>query len=368
MEHPDWTQLPEAVLVLILQHVSQEQRLCSCALVCGRWAAAAVSATAPSVSVALAAEDYAKHVSLSAWLAAHGSTTTSLEVRRIDPHPTLARWDFAELPCAKLRRLHLEGCSIRRSSLSTPGILQHSSQLEELALIVCATDDSDPLCSITLASLPAPLQALTLQYCPALDFVETPEWAEVPRGARSGLPASFLQNLSRLSCLTSLAMLDNMSAASLQHISVLSTVRSLQLSPRWYKGPESRTALSELSTLTQLTELKVSWRFGGIIGLDVAPLIQLLRLELANISRHLERNDGGDQLAAAVAHLTQLQHLCVASMPTEPLLQVLQQLQQLTSLLLEPPVFDTMPLEAFTNLTAASSSLRQLDFRWITHT
>jgi hypothetical protein len=85
----------------------------------------------------------------------------------------------------------------------------------------------------------------------------------VPSNERTSLPASFVQQLSRLTRLTKLTLLENVCEASLRHAGVLTTLRSLQLVPtnHYRLHRSSAASLSELTALTQLTELVLHWSF-----------------------------------------------------------------------------------------------------------
>ena len=253
-QQPDWSQLPENALALALQYVNQQHRLTNCALVSSSWAAAAAAAT-PSITAALNVAATADHDSLQSWLAAYGSSTTSLAVSTTG-EAAAALPDFSQLPCAKLCSLRLEGVGIRHSSLATPCTLQQATQLLELVIINCLTDDASQLA----LCIPSTLQALTIKGCLPPGNVE-PQM--VTSEGRSALPAAFLQQLSRrLSRLTSLALLGNVSEASVQHLSALSTLRSLELrlAPRALcQHPVTTAGLSGLATLTQLTQLALLW-------------------------------------------------------------------------------------------------------------
>lgn len=260
--------------------------------------------------------------------------------------------DLSQLPCTKLRSLRLECCSIRQTAPRQPGagILQHATQLQQLSLICCLTDDLSTL----QQQLPGSLQELLLEsICHAgtagVSMLFPP------------LHGGFLQALSRCASLTSLALHQGTSDADqipLQHLSTLSTLRSLSL-----KWPEDRPdrvtafALTGISALTHLTSftLHLGYTTPGITSWVGLP--NLLRLDLAqgmglDLPAELE----------SVSVLTQLQHLRVTNTrPRQALLAVLPRLQQLSYLSLEVhPAFYPIPAEAFSELTS-SSSLRQLD-------
>jgi hypothetical protein len=262
--------------------------------------------------------------------------------------------DFSLLPCARLRSLQLEGCSIRRATDQQlqPGILQTASELQELSLVRCRTDDTSTL----LRSLPASLQQLTIEgtlpYGSRFEVVSAP-WP----GQSAALPASFLQDISRR-CrpgLTSLALHSNILSSSLEHLSDLTTLESLSLA-----GPTAEheqlepAALRGIYSLHGLTCLALH-NTSPLPAAQVWPwmhLTTLLRLELVHAGSAAE--------LAALGKLTQLQHLAVEDMASlEALLEVLPQLQQLTHLDISQSLQDHPEAAKFYDLTA-SRNLRCL--------
>lgn len=78
--------LPQSLISRILQHVPLQQRLCSCALVCSTWAAAATAATS-IITVQLLPGQL---TDLQSWMKQHGQSLQQLEVNkkhtfRLDP-------------------------------------------------------------------------------------------------------------------------------------------------------------------------------------------------------------------------------------------------------------------------------------------
>jgi hypothetical protein len=72
-------ELPEAVVVCILQHVQLRQRLTSCALVCRAWAA--VAATTAPADIELRLDSTRRTVGLEDWLSNHGGVVVGLDTR-----------------------------------------------------------------------------------------------------------------------------------------------------------------------------------------------------------------------------------------------------------------------------------------------
>lgn len=338
---PDWSCLPEAALVAILQQINTQHRLARCALVNRSWRTAAKAATS-SVAVDVAEADSSKALSLQTWVAANSRSFTSLSVRssrEAAVHP-----DFAQMPCAKLRSLRLEYCSIKRTPLAHAGILDIATQLQQLSLIRCSTDDASTL----QQSLPCSLQELQIEGPLHQPFVSAQ--------SHKLLPAFFLQHLTRCAGLTCLALSNNLSDASLQHLSSLSKLKRLSL--QWPDGNCRQlgyTALHGLSALTDLTCLVLhdAYLAGETANTSWAQLPRQLHLDLLA---------AGETELAAVSMLTQLQHLCVNnSAPVSAHLRTLPQLQALTHFSLGHSVFDSAPAEQFSALTA-SSNLRELRF------
>jgi hypothetical protein len=347
--YPEWSRLPADALALILQLTNQKQRLASCALVHSSWHAAAAVAATNSMSADLSNADSSRRSSLQAFLAAHARTLTKIDVTSCHDTDQQAP-DFSQLPCAKLRSLRLEHCSIRKNSPRQPGTLQHAKQLQQLSLLRCLTDDLSTL----QQQLPGSLQDVLLE-------------SIFPAGAAGAstqfppLHAGLLQALARCADLTSLALHQGTSdygQIPLQHLSNLSTLRSLSL--KWPTDRPDRAtafALTGVSALSQLTSftLHLGYTTPGIV--PWVGLQSLLRLDLA-------QGMGLDLPAelVSVGQLTQLQYLRVTNTQSiQALLAVLPRLKQLTHLSLEVhPMFYPIPAGAFSTMTA-SSNLRQLN-------
>lgn len=77
-EPPIVPHLPDPALSTILQFMPRKQRMQSCALVCKRWAAAAVAAT---TDITATLYDYNDCEELQKWLGKNGSQVESLKLK-----------------------------------------------------------------------------------------------------------------------------------------------------------------------------------------------------------------------------------------------------------------------------------------------
>jgi len=110
--------LPEDVLVLILQQVDQQDRLRACASVSTRFKAAAQAA---SCCVQMQPQQTQLEGALS-WLHAHGSTVTSLDFT--SPPESSMALSFQHLPCSALQQLKLTNAQVKLSA--PPSSAQHT--------------------------------------------------------------------------------------------------------------------------------------------------------------------------------------------------------------------------------------------------
>lgn len=102
--------LPEDVLVLILQQVDQQDRLRACARVSTRFKAAAQAA---SCCVQMQPQQTQVEGALS-WLRTHGSTVTSLDFT--SPPGASMALSFLHLPCSRLQDLKMTNAQVKLSA------------------------------------------------------------------------------------------------------------------------------------------------------------------------------------------------------------------------------------------------------------
>lgn len=173
-------ELPDHVLVLVLRHVPQQQRLGSCARVQRRWQAAAVAA---STSIQARLWSATHHAGLHGYLLQHGNLVTALEVTtgRFD---TFAGFELQRLPCPQLQQLQLQGLWLRLAAAADRrSILQDCTALSRLCIHDCVAKKQP-------GSLAGALSHLCgLQH---LSFERPSGYSQAP------LPAGSLQSLVQL--------------------------------------------------------------------------------------------------------------------------------------------------------------------------
>ena len=120
--------LPSAVVAQILQHVPQEQRLCSCALVCRTWAAGAALATT-HISAGYRYRPVLNYApALESWVHKHAKQLFSLEAR-------IDEVSMCDLACEKKNQpnshLQLPGADlVQLTRLSLQGV--HATPYQHL--------------------------------------------------------------------------------------------------------------------------------------------------------------------------------------------------------------------------------------------
>lgn len=224
-----WDALPQNVLVHVLQHVDQSERLGSAALVNSTWATAAVMATdAILLSKAADDEDTWQPViegKLLPWLQHHGQYVTSLSCR--DSWSVFGLYIIRTLPgTSNLQELCLDNCAMQLAPTDQhPGILQAATGLTAVDFSMADADDfiPDGLGSLTaLHALPA-LQSFSLSVREEQGLDD-----DYDPGDQDVLPSSVLCGLTGL---TRLFLYGVLALESLQPFSCLSSLQQLHLQP-----------------------------------------------------------------------------------------------------------------------------------------
>lgn len=240
--------LPDACLHRILCYLPLKERLDSCSLVSRRFQAAAAAATECIQDVDV---NYAQLPTCLAWILAHGSSLTSLELRDAT--------QLVQLPCRSLRLLQLRDCS----EVWLQDVLQGCPALTGLTLHGCTHLDLSQDSSRCYNGLTAlqDLQDLTL-------------W----EAGESVSPGRFDSSLwGGLVQLTKLHVCNVViSPESLQHTSRLTALQDCNLS----SDPRTGDALE----LGPSVALPVSLRVLHLLGMRLDP--------------------------SAVLHLTRVQEIC----------------------------------------------------------
>lgn len=307
-------QLPPDVLKQILMSVSQQDRLCSCSLVCKQLQKAAAAATDTLVLQHKQRFVHAPMQEAAAYLQHHGDFLTCLEVQGWGK-PT--DW----LPCRNLQRLQ-----ISNGVLSAPADHSSLSGLESLTHLgftdvkFAAQEQAELFASHTVH-----LQELVTEYI---------KGGRVPltynqRVEQSRQPYTF-DVLPLISSLTRLELREScMPLSFLQHVSALTSLQSLSLSSHWQYHAEQKVGHSQAAA--------------GVI----APLTSLTRLELKVALM-------GDEYLEHLTRLTCLQSLRIYSVyVTEAAFSNVTSLQQLKTLdLAVSGDFDDTVAPFFKSLTA----------------
>jgi hypothetical protein len=311
--------LPQDILVLVLRHVNQAERLSSCALVSTAWAQAAVMA---SDDLIISTSGYYFFMP---WLQHHGSHVTkfSCAYRRTRNDKEL----LSMLPCSNLQELALDEWWVSLGPMEgSPGILQAVTRLTKLQLNIEDHEDlMGGLESLTvLHALPA-LQHFDLSVEDTWSFYNEPNAAdELPSGVISGLTTLTwlgltgvlaVESFQPFICLTKLQHLD----LDLER-GVKDTTDALQSELQPFKQLHALTHLSMQLQWGQLVSTSSSPAFSGCSGLQDLCLSQtyvdasafqgmtgLRVLELWVGSVVMDASPGG--VTALLRHIASMQHL-----------------------------------------------------------
>jgi hypothetical protein len=272
--------LPQNVLVRVLQHVKQSQRLTSCALVSTAWAEAAAMATSDIYSRTRDSERFMP------WLQHHGSHVTSFQcdmsrhpTTRIDwddsddsdddiplcnrrfPVPLVGKTVWATLPCSNLMKLTLSGCAIQLSTL-----MQVATGLTSLTLNMDKHQDFS-----------GGLQSLTaLHALPALQYFNL----TVRPHQSSGLPYNYQPSdndvlhscvISGLTNLTSLQLTGVLALESLQPFNLLTNLHHLEMKLDLEVEDPADAGQQSFRQLQALTHLSMRLRGGKLVSTSSSP-------------------------------------------------------------------------------------------------
>ena len=154
--------LPEAVVVCILQHVPVRQRLTSCAMVCLLWAAAA--AAVPMWDVLLKRNKHCGQ--LQDWLVKHGGVMAALTAKG-DKWGSWRNWRPLQLPFLQLKQLRILELSRLRLKLPAQAVLIHPGETRTMStcsLVTRSTNRAGRAALAVAVALPQ-LQELRLSDC-----------------------------------------------------------------------------------------------------------------------------------------------------------------------------------------------------------
>jgi hypothetical protein len=231
--------LPEEVLVQLLEHVPLQQRLLTCARLSTKFKAAAITSTK---SIKLYAGRLGTVFGFQSYLQSHGSSLTSLDLK---PPVFTVPFALLELPCPNLRKLQLTDTLVQFTA--TPGsqqqgVLRSCKALTSLYLRNCNVLDT----SAQQAGLSV------LQDLQEFDV----EW-EADCIRRHTQPVSLLPGslLSQLVKLTSICLSSQMRFADLQHLSCLTGLQVLHVA---LAAGAQQVIFAGIKQLQQLTCLSLS--------------------------------------------------------------------------------------------------------------
>ena len=329
--------LPQNVLVLVLQHVEQSQRLTSCALVSTAWAEAAAMATSDICSRTRDSERFMP------WLQHHGSHVTGFQCD-MSRHPTTRiDWDdsddsdddiplcnrrplvgktvWATLPCSNLIKLTLSGCAIQLSTL-----LQVATGLTSLTLNMDKHQDFS-----------GGLQSLTaLHALPALQYFNLTVRPHQSLGSHTTTNpvTTMCCVISGLTNLTSLQLNGVLALESLQPFNLLTNLHHLEM--KLEVEDPADAGQQPFRQLQALTHLSMRLRGGKLVSTSSSPAfagcsgLQELRLHSTRVDAsafygltgltklHLwvadVVEDGAVGVAALLGHISSMQQLQVLAL------------------------------------------------------
>jgi len=300
----DLSLLPAPALLLIFQHSSLQERLCSFALVCRSWALAALEATASSIEHHSIA-DLGK---LQQWLSKHGRNVVKLNIQ------SKSGAKLSVLPCwRKLECLRLRHCNLHLGAgRQLTRDLAAAARLTQLCLDGGSTNGwahwvQAIACLHNLQHLQLQMRNRGADMRVLPDLQQLPQLTRLELFVGVGTPHEPLQHLSGLSKLKHLQLEQLWEEEALQGLQHLPSLTSLQL-PELYchLNSLSTTALGQLSALQNL--LLSGARYNNFVCLRpglLAGMTQLRQLCL----RMCDTQDGGAELLSALQQMQLLTHL-----------------------------------------------------------
>lgn len=305
--------LPMALLARILQHVPQEERLASCALVSKAWAAAAAAAT---VSIHVEGLNSSKTASLQSWVELHARQLQSLRLQR-------RYWQSRsplQLPCAELQQLsvlHLSGVQpllqkahVNASSSSTqPPFLP---ALKDLRLISLTADNAGTLLQFASCTGVTQLRLESVTFLPpgAKTYASRDRALEEQAAHTTSAALGLLKSMTQLQRL-------HFVAGPVERQAWMGAVFTTSITALTLSLDMRRSALpcvpQSLSRLVDLQELSLDLEGDGIDPHLLAGMSLLQRLTLQDCALLPDPAGvaGPDALLAAVGSIQQLQHLVV---------------------------------------------------------
>ena len=312
--------LPQDVLVLVLRHVDQAERLSTCALVSTAWAKAAVMAS-DSLKV------YTNELDpFMPWLQHHGSHITCFTCECVGPRDD--RGVLGTLPCSNLLSLTLVDSRLSLGPmLGWPGILQVATGLTSLDLNMGDQEDFvGGLLSLTaLHALPA-LQRfdLSVREDLGLDAYQPSDADELPCCVISGLTTLtmvYLRGVLALESLQPFSLLTKLQHLDLDlQLGVSDTDDAVQSGQQPFQQLHALTFLSIGLMECKLVSTSSSPAFAGCTGLQslylFSPMVDasafqgLTGLRLLNVWVHSAiENSAVGGLAALLSHIASMQQL-----------------------------------------------------------
>lgn len=241
--------LPVAVVANILQHVPQNQRLSSCALVCSSWATAAAAATTQlrrDTQLPLA-----KLSALGKWLEQHAKQMVSLDLSLYSAQVTGVPLQLPYHDLVQLTRLHLIGDFLHLPDVKADTAASGSIQpllptLHELLLGGCRLKSTQELRRLTC------LRSVTSLDLRDIDLAFA---GQLPVQQLSAAVSELLQNMTQLEELhCSSLLLDD---TALQHVSALQCLQTCSVHTMGY-GILSKTEDFLAALPRSLQELELS--------------------------------------------------------------------------------------------------------------
>lgn len=362
-------QLPEAVLVSILQQLPLRERLASCALVCRHWAAAAVLTTA-DLEAELSSCIRWEHVQ--DWLHMHAGQVSSIKFSHHGHRSQLLPLPASRL--IKLQQLEVDSMTVRL--LEIPDNPSSGATDED-----CSNVSSSAQSGCTITSCPASPTAEDSDAAPAgastvghfhssaatHPVAEGAALASVPSSSTSAITASSttatstailpqlrhvqmfscniaLEHLQQLSRVTGLTSLNIYNSTVTQDTSSLAPAAEDQLT----------SAMSDvLQGLSGLQELNMGL-MGVLSSLALRPMRNMQGLQRLQLDIPTDNELTDSFLASLPASLTALELKDICVTPSSAVAEQLSRLTNLQVLKMEELDLNPLLLEKWTALTSIS--------------